>query len=510
VKRFVILILSLSIWWGVISVNHPAMFAQSEGADVIQIDIDGVPLVTNIPPVLEKNRTLVPLRAICEALGSTVEWVDADQSITVTKENTSISLKIGSEEALKDGTIVALDVAPYTINGRTMVPLRFISESLGAQVRWDGNTRTISITTVITSGNYTYTVIDKEAKTARLNYIKEARGAVGIPNVIDGYTIIETRNIGPYCIFVAPGSKIVNDLYVTSVTIPDSVTGIGKEAFALCEGLKEINVAAENRAYKSAGGVLFNKDETTLIKYPEGKEGTAYQIPGSVASIGDKAFYFCYGLSSVTIPDGVINIGEEAFYHCNGLTSMTIPKSVTDIGEGAFNHCTGLTGMTIPDNITSIGKEAFANCENLASVTIPYSVTSISGDMFFGCTRLSSVTIPNSVTNIGEGAFNHCTGLIRVTFSDSVTNIGKEAFANCENLASVTIPYSVTSIGEGAFHFCFNLITVYFNGNAPTDIGNDVFDGTAKGFTIFYIDDKTGWTNPWHGYKTLPFEPESK
>ena len=102
--------------------------------------------------------------------------------------------------------------------------------------------------------------------------------------------------------------------------------------------------------------------------------------------------------------------------------------SVTSIGEKAFNYCSGLTSVTIPNSVTSIGSYAFQRCSGLTSVIIPNSVTSIGGDAFYGCSGLTSVTIPNSVTSIGLGTFAACSGLTSVTIPNSVTSIGEKAF----------------------------------------------------------------------------------
>lgn len=82
-------------------------------------------------------------------------------------------------------------------------------------------------------------------------------------------------------------------------------------------------------------------------------------IPNSVTSIGERAFYDCSGLTSVTIPNSVTSIGRNAFYGCSGLTSVTIPNSVTSIGNEAFYWCSNLTPVTIPNSVTSIGSNAF-------------------------------------------------------------------------------------------------------------------------------------------------------
>ena len=102
-----------------------------------------------------------------------------------------------------------------------------------------------------------------------------------------------------------------------------------------------------------------------------------------VTSIGDRAFYDCYKLTSVTIPNSVTSIGDSAFSGCYGLTSVTIPNSVTSIGNYAFYGCKGLTSVTIPNSVTSIGNYAFLYCSGLTSVTIPNSVTSIGYCAFY-------------------------------------------------------------------------------------------------------------------------------
>ena len=122
--------------------------------------------------------------------------------------------------------------------------------------------------------------------------------------------------------------------------------------------------------------------------------------------IGNYAFWYCSGLTSVTIPNSVTSIGNYAFADCSGLTSVTIPNSVTSIGNYAFADCSGLTSVTIPNSVTSIGNYAFWYCSGLTSITIPNSVTSIGEGAFYGCSGLTSVTIPNSVTSIGERAFD--------------------------------------------------------------------------------------------------------
>ena len=134
----------------------------------------------------------------------------------------------------------------------------------------------------------------------------------------------------------------------------------------------------------------------------------------AVTSIGDTAFYYCSGLTSITIPKGITSIGYGAFRHCSSLTSVTIPEGVTSIGEKAFDGCEGLTSITIPEGVTSIGNRAFSYCSGLTSITIPKGVTEIGYRTFSRCSNLTSITIPEDVTAIGDGAFSDCSGLTSI------------------------------------------------------------------------------------------------
>ena len=182
-------------------------------------------------------------------------------------------------------------------------------------------------------------------------------------------------------------------IYLTSVTIPDTVTSIGECAFCFCMSLTNIDVDDNNKYYSSDEyGVLYNKEKS--------ENGVLYISNHIIVANDDIS-------GAYTIKSGTKTIADYAFYNCTSLTSVTIPDSVTSIGEGAFDDCTSLTNVTIPDSVTSIGRFAFYGCRSLTSVTIPDSVTSIGGSAFYDCDSLTSVTIPKSVTNIGETAFGY-------------------------------------------------------------------------------------------------------
>ena len=211
------------------------------------------------------------------------------------------------------------------------------------------------------------------------------------------------------------GVKAFADCGITSVAIPGTVANIGFFAFGF--DLTAYHVSGENMNYSSLDGVLYNKERTHLLAYPQKKEGTSFDIPAGVTHIGDEAFFSCSNLISVIIPNSVTGIGSYAFSKCTGLTSMIIPNSVTDIGGGVFEICTDLTSIIISNSMTNIGYGFFQGCSSLTFVDIPNGVTGIDESAFRNCSSLVSVVIPGSVTGIGNNAFNGCGNLRDITVS---------------------------------------------------------------------------------------------
>jgi hypothetical protein len=225
---------------------------------------------------------------------------------------------------------------------------------------------------------------------------------------------------------VSIGDYAFTGCSLTKVTIPDSVTSIGVGVFADCGNLTIITVDTNNPDYSSMNGALFNKNQTTLIQYPENKAGN-YTIPNSITSIGSYAFTGC-NLSSVTISSSIINIANETFFNCASLTNVTIPNSVTNIGIDAFAFCTSLTSVTIGSGVTSIAELAFNNC-----------------------TSLVTATIPNSVTSIGMAAFNNCISLTGIYFQGNAPSAsGLGHFLVFYGDSNTTVYYLTGTTGWGA------------------------------------------------------------
>ena len=260
---------------------------------------------------------------------------------------------------------------------------------------------------------------------------------------------------------------------LTSIAIPDGVTSIGTEAFSNCNSLASITVASGNLVYHSAGNCIIETVSKTLIL---GRKNSIIPMDGSVTSIGDYAFAYCYDLTNITIPDSVTSIGDYAFSGCSSLTSITIPDGVTSIGDSAFADCHSLASITIPDSVTSIESEAFYHCESLASIMIPDSVTSICDEAFSGCSSLESITIPDSVISIGASAFYNCSSLESATIGNGVTIIWGTVFFNCSSLTSITVVS-----GNPVYHSAGNCIIATESRTLIAGCGNSIIpsDGSV-------------------------------
>ena len=237
------------------------------------------------------------------------------------------------------------------------------------------------------------------------------------------------------------------------------------------------------------GFVIHTADsgEKILIGYFGSK--TSITIPDSVTGIGDYAFYDCSSLTNVTIPNRVTSIGDYAFYDCSSLMSVTIGNSVTSIGNNAFFGCSSLTSITIPDSVTSIGNNAFFGCSSLTSITVDennINYKSIDGNLYTkdGTTLIqyaigkkeTSFMIPNSVTSIGYSAFEYCSSLTSITIPNSVTSVGNYAFYGCSKLTTVYYKGSVQdwakiSIGFSNDNLMF-ATRYYYSESKPTSSGN--------------------------------------
>lgn len=288
---------------------------------------------------------------------------------------------------------------------------------------------------------------------------------------------------------------------IQSVTIPESVTSIGKSAFEDCSNLDSLTIKGVatsigayafgsctsltslslvgsfqtigDYAFVSCGMTSLTIDATitSIEKYAfSSRSLTSLSLTGNVQKIGDYAFYSCPSLKTVTLPKSLTSIGSHAFDFCTilgSLGSIEIPGTVTEIGDFAFNN-SGLTSVTIDEGVKSTGAYMFYKCGNLTTVTLPESLTTIANGSFAFCPNLNHVNIPARVTCIGDGAFSNCTSLSEITLQDGVKTIGADAFVSCKELTSITLPDSVTDIGKEAFQSCEGLESITIPKNVTT------------------------------------------
>ena len=326
---------------------------------------------------------------------------------------------------------------------------------------------------------------------------------------------------------------------LTTLTIPESVTSIGEDAFDGCSSLTSVIWNAKNCADFEWLSAPF-EDSDCIISFSFGdsvkhipaclcrgmKNLTFLTIPESVTSIGYEAFDDCSSLTSVTIGNSVTSIGSSAFRDCSSVTSLTLGNNLTTIGSYAFSglyaltsvtqkapsieaYCQGqvskllydsvslnddairtieingeeLTDWVIPSSITKIEDYTFYNCPSITSVALPNTITSIGESAFENCTSIAAITIPNKVTRIGARAFSKCP-MTDIIIPNNVTNIGGSAFSNCDKLSSLILGESVDSIGGGAFYGCRKLYDIYCYAPEPPYAIASGWDPSFENFNV--------------------------
>lgn len=193
---------------------------------------------------------------------------------------------------------------------------------------------------------------------------------------------------------------------LTGITVPDSLTHIGEDAFtgtAWYNGQPDGKVMLGKILYKFKGALVedeFNKGNLSV---------------GNVVSIADGAFIGSSGLKKEVNVYSCGTIGERAFYNCTEIKSLRI-ENVTNIGNSAFSGCSGLTNLYLGSNIKSIGEEAFRGCTALKKVTLSDRVTEIVKYAFRNCIGLTEITIGRNVTSIGDYVFDGCRYLNNITY----------------------------------------------------------------------------------------------
>ncbi|MDE6501318.1 MAG: leucine-rich repeat protein [Ruminococcus sp.] len=341
-----------------------------------------------------------------------------------------------------------------------------------------------------------YSICD-EIKNITIEYGVESIGRLAFEDCIN-LTSISIPN----SVTTISSGAFISCTSLETITIPKSVTEFSNfgqypwRMFNNCTNLKEIKVDKENQCFTSIDGVLFNKDKSELISYPQGKEDLDYSVSDSVKSIGNGAFYKCNNLIHVIIPESVTKIGGYSFYESTALKEVDIPDSVSEIGIYAFNHCTNLQSAYIPANIESLNN-IYDYCDSLSYINVSTSnlyFSDIEGVVFDKAKKKLIIypagrtdkkyIIPDGVTTIVEDAFSSSDYIEEVIIPNSVTTLEKAAFSSCSNLDNIILPSSITIIPDTLFSQCKKLSNISILGNI-TSIGQWSFMNTRiKSITI--------------------------
>ncbi|MCR5308119.1 MAG: leucine-rich repeat protein, partial [bacterium] len=254
---------------------------------------------------------------------------------------------------------------------------------------------------------------------------------------------------------------------VESLTIPDSVVHIGREAFAnstigTLTLLSNISII-EYGTFREVkiDSIVIPKNVTRICQeafYLSTLQEITFEAGSKLTRIDDYAFSNCDNLVSIEFPSMLEEIGLQAFCSCDALETITFADnaSLKTIGEEAFYDCNNLTSFEFVDSLEVIGTSAFYSCNKLGDLVFGENsnLTTISKQAFYGCESIQTITMPGSLVTIDEKAFYNCSGLETVTFpSDaSLTTIANEAFRGCNLLTSFTFPDSLEYIGKYAFY----------------------------------------------------------
>ena len=371
-----------------------------------------------------------------------------------------------------------------------------------------------------TSGDWEYEVVNEYDTTYSEDTVKitgyyGSNDVLDIPDSLDGY-IVSSIDIESWAF---PDRD-----NVIKVVIPASITGeITAGTFG--RAVQTIEVDLDNPVYCSEDGILYDKRKEILVCCPAGNKIENMEIPSTVKTISQYAFYYCSNIKTIEIPESVKTIGayyeytyvdEEGYYlvfdgtndyewrvfeELNNLSTINVKTGNTvwssidgilynkDVTNVIFCPEAKNGEISIPNTVTEIGSYAFSGCSNLMSIEIPSTVAEIGSSAFSGCSNLESVTIPDGVTKIDGAVFSRCTNLVSVELPETITEISMEAFAHCSKLNNINLPKSLERILEGAFKDCVSLKSITIPANVrqiegTRSVGGSPFSGCVNLETI--------------------------
>lgn len=248
----------------------------------VNVEIDGKNMTGDVPAIIYGSTTMVPVRFVTEGIGGEVEWVQKTQEVVIKLRSKVMSVKLGSREAIVDGVkkYIPSDVSsPVAMNGRIMIPLRFVSENFGAEVDWNNSTRTATVET-----NTVGTDIKPEVKPTELKTV--------VKQTVNGKEAIVVKNAGPveYTDFKLDGpTRVVLD-------IKNSTLSEGEKTYALSTGVVEkvrtgnssnvSRVVLDVKENIKLSSYSVQKSGNDLVIYTEGKQEVFYEVYQGTSYLG--------------------------------------------------------------------------------------------------------------------------------------------------------------------------------------------------------------------------------
>ncbi|MCR5752054.1 MAG: leucine-rich repeat domain-containing protein [Kiritimatiellae bacterium] len=319
---------------------------------------------------------------------------------------------------------------------------------------------------------------------------------------------VRTIDSGAFTGCAKLGSYATDNGEIYYIEIPETVTSIGRNAFASCQSLVNVRlpraVCDVNEWKKDSD----NHPDAEKLGDDEQNVGMWFAfgntVPvvnsvcfcGSVGNIVSNCFVGCTSLYRCQINNSITNIEQAAFSGCGALTLVTFPKYLRSFEDRVFEDCRGISVLTIPDEVTRVGNRAFAGCSQLTQIIMGNNVTSIGDEAFAGCEALTMFEVPSTVTSVGAGAFADCTGLVNMRLANSVESIGAGIFSGCEALEYMYFSNKITEIPDAAFYGCSSLKgfggqSVLTIPSTVTSIGISAFQGCSALSTISIPDSVT-------------------
>ncbi len=309
-------------------------------------------------------------------------------------------------------------------------------------------------------------------------------------------------------------------LHLKSLTMPTSITRVGKDAFNGCDKIITKN---DGVLYVGNWAIGCENVQTATLKantvgiadgaFSSNTSLTSITVNNDLTTVGANAFWGCTNLENVTLPASVTRVGEDAFDGCSKLlttengvqyvdkwvvgydieaqTSATLKADTVGIADGAF-YLSKVEGVTLPATVTVIPYNAFYVCKNLTEINVAddnAQFSSVDGVLynknkssllFYPTGKVAeSFTIPASVTTLGAYSFSYCKNLTSISIPETVTDIGMFAFEESSKIATITVGDNVKNIGRSAFVRCAELTKIHL-GLGLEELGKDPFSGCNK------------------------------